>query len=359
MLSLALVISLAGMARASYSNIRTWLDIALNPDLVATGSEKLVRRDFLFPAEMYKQLEEVAGVAEVQAVRSGRVLVDGRPLMLIAGDIAKISRRSKLPAITGDAEEMYRKTAAGEGVIISDNLSLLRGYNYGQPLEIPTPTGTLRLPIVGVVLDYSDQQGTVLLDQSVYRKYWGDERLNIFRIYLRDKSATEEVRQAILNRFANQRRLFVLTNQELRDYILKLTDQWFAITYIQIAVAVLVAILGIVNTLTVSITDRRRELGVLQAVGGLRNQVRRTIWMEALTISVIGVVLGLVLGAVQLFYSLEIARRDLAGIRLDYEYPIGIALVILPTMLAAAFLAAVGPAESAVRGSLVEALEYE
>ena len=50
----------------------------------------------------------------------------------------------------------------------------------------------------------------------------------------------------------------------------------------QIAIAVLVAILGIVNTLTVSITDRRRELGVLQAVGALRGQIRRTIWIEAL-----------------------------------------------------------------------------
>ena len=69
----------------------------------------------------------------------------------------------------------------------------------------------------------------------------------------------------------------------------------------QIAVAVLVAILGIVNTLTVSITDRRRELGVLQAVGGLRSQIRRTIWIEALSIALIGLVLGFALGAVQLY----------------------------------------------------------
>ena len=61
--------------------------------------------------------------------------------------------------------------------------------------------------------------------------------------------------------------MFVLTNAELKGYILKITDQWFGLTSVQIAVAVLVAILGIVNTLTVSITDRRRELGVLQAVG--------------------------------------------------------------------------------------------
>ncbi len=78
----------------------------------------------------------------------------------------------------------------------------------------------------------------------------------------------------------------MLTNGELRAYIIRITDQWFALTSVQIAVAVLVAILGIVNTLTVSITDRRRELGVLRAVGGLRGQIRRTIWMEALSIGV-------------------------------------------------------------------------
>ena len=87
--------------------------------------------------------------------------------------------------------------------------------------------------------------------------------------------------------------------------------------------------------------------------------VRGTIWIEALTIALIGIALGFTLGAVQLYYSLEIARRDIAGIRLSYEYPLGIALAIVPTMLLAAFLAAIGPAESAVRGSLVEALEYE
>ena len=74
-------------------------------------------------------------------------------------------------------------------------------------------------------------------------------------------------------------------------------------------IAVLVAILGIVNTLTVSIIDRRRELGVLRAVGGLRRQIRHTIWMEAVAIGVVGLVLGLSFGALNLYYLL----RDHAG----------------------------------------------
>jgi putative ABC transport system permease protein len=143
------------------------------------------------------------------------------------------------------------------------------------------------------------------------------------------------------------------------SYILGITDQWFGLTYVQILVAVLVAILGIVNSLTVSIADRRRELGVLQAVGGLRNQIRHTIWMEAITIGVLGLAIGFALGAVHLAYILEITRRDLAGLRLEYQFPVEIALAMLPVMLGSALFSAIGPAEAAVRGSLVEALEYE
>ena len=115
------------------------------------------------------------------------------------------------------------------------------------------------------------------------------------------------------------------------------------------------AILGIVNTLTVSITDRRRELGVLRAVGALRRQIRRTIWMEAISIGTV----GLALGAINLYYILEIVHRDIAGLRLDYVIPASTALALVPTILVAAFVAALWPAEAAVRGSLVEALEYE
>ena len=65
------------------------------------------------------------------------------------------------------------------------------------------------------------------------------------------------------------------------------------------------------------------------------------------------------LGALNLYYVLEIVHRDVTGMRLDYQFPMTTTLVLLPTILGAAFVAALWPAESAVRGSLVEALEYE
>jgi len=359
MLSLALVVALGGLTRASYDSIFGWLTVALNPDLFVSPSQNLTQRDFRFPESMGAQLRAIPGVGQVQMVRDARIEIQGTPTMFVAADIKELRKHATLPPVAGNTEEMFRLAEQGKAVLASENFTLLRGFKLGDVVDIPTPSGALRLPIAGVVTDYSDQQGSLLIDRALYKRYWNDSTVNIFRIYLAPGAVEADVKRRILDAFGNQRRLFVLTNRDVRRYILRLTDQWFGITYVQIAVAVLVAILGIVNTLTVSITDRRRELGVLQAVGGLRNQVRGTIWLEALAVGTVGLILGLALGALQLYYSLHISAEDMAGLRLSYEYPYSIALLLLPGILLVAFLSAIAPAETAVRGSLVEALEYE
>jgi putative ABC transport system permease protein len=304
-------------------------------------------------------LRTIDGIAQVQMVRQVRLRVKNSPILLVALDVDQSSKRTRLPAVEGDSSVMYRLAGQGKGVIASENFAQLHGAHLDEVLEIPSPAGLLRLPVVGIVRDFSDQQGTLLISRDLFAQYWHDDHVNLFRVYLKPGASEQTVREKIISKYGTEQKLFVLTNKDVRDFIIRITDQWFGLTYVQIAVAVLVAVLGIVNALTVSITDRRRELGVLQAVGALRQQVRNTVWLEAVAIGVIGLVLGLVLGAGQLYYSLEVTRRDLVGTDYGYSYPYSMALTLLPVILSAAFLAALGPAERAVRGSLVEALEYE
>src|SRR5262249_31588454 len=151
-----------------------------------------------------------------------------------------------------------------------------------------------------------------------------------------------------VERLGGHRRLFVLLNAEVRDYVMKAVNQWLGMTYIQVFVALIVAILGIVNTLTVSIADRRRELGVLRAVGGFRAQIRATIWLEAGSIGIIGLVLGVVTGAIFLYYELEAIGHDIAGTPLSYEFPAGLVALLFPLILGCAWVSAILPAETAV-----------
>jgi putative ABC transport system permease protein len=359
MMSVALAVAVGGVAGASFKSITDWMDTALNPDLFVTASPTLTSRSFLFPEELGPALAAIDGVADVQSVRTPRIQFMGMPVMLVSVEIASWERRSKRVPVEGDAKEIYRLAGEGRGLILSQNLASMRDLHVGREVELSTPSGPLRLPVVGVIEDWTDQQGTVVIDRAVYKRWWKDDRVNTFRLYLKPSASLTAVRQTILSTLGNDRRLFVLTNDEVRRYITDLTNQWLSLTYSQIAMAVLVAVLGIMNTLTVSIMDRRRELGVLQAVGAMRWQLRHTIWLEALSIGFVGLCLGLGLGAIDLHYVLDMTHRSINGMALPYRFPLGIALLLFPIILSAAFVAALWPAEAAVRGSLVQALEYE
>ena len=359
MLSLALAVGFAGIAASSNRSMFTWMRGTLNFDLIVTTSESLASRAFRFPYALVGKVAALEGVEEVQPVRLGRVTARGRPVMLVAADAESVGRRVAAKVVQGNYAEMTRRTAAGEGAIISDSFSLLEGLNLGDTIAISTPSGTLALPVVGVTVDFTDQRGTILIDRSVFVRHWKDDSITVMRIYLKPGAVAGEVRQRILDRLGSQRRLFVLTAGEMKDYIGRIADQWFGMTWLQLFVAVLIAVLGIINSLTVSILDRRRELGVLQAVGAVRSQVRRAIWLEALLTAAIGLILGVALGAVVLYYNFVMVRIDVVGLRLGYEFPVNVVLGLIPMILAAALVAALWPAESAVRASLVEALEYE
>src|SRR5271163_120711 len=152
-------------------------------------------------------------------------------ILLEVADMSKLAARSRPKTIAGNSDEMYRLTAAGKGVIGSENLASLRGLKIGDPIELPTPNGVLRLPLVGFVQDYVDQHGEVFMDRAVYVKYWNDDTVDHFRVFLKRGADPAAVREAILRKFSGDRHIFVLSTREVRQFIGGLADQWFAITW--------------------------------------------------------------------------------------------------------------------------------
>jgi putative ABC transport system permease protein len=359
MLSLAMAMGFGGVTYSMRSSIDEWMTTALNPDFFMSATANLVSRSSTFPEEIGPLVEAVPGVQSVQLVRNARLMYQKVPVMVVSVEYEKLKGTVRRRAIAGDLDEMYRLAAEGKGMIISDAFQANHHLKLGDVIELPTPSGILALPVVGIIRDYSDLQGALFIDRSVYVREWKDTTVNVARVYVKKGEDPAAVQQRIYRALEGKKRLIMVSNADVRDYVFRVVDRWFSMSRVQIVVAVLVAVLGIINTLTVSITDRRRELGVLQAVGGLRLQVRRTIWLEALSIGGIGIILGVGMGVVNIYYTLGMVRRDLGGLDLDYMFPTSMALALVPVILVAAFIAAVGPAEAAVRGSLVEALEYE
>ena len=360
MLSTGLVVSLGGISRGVYGSVVDWIDSFLNSDLLVLASENGTNRSFHFPDAMTPALSSLDGVADVQRMRSNKVSVKGGSVLVVAIDMDKAAERGSGRVIAGDIKQMYQQAAEGHGVIISENCGMLQNIAMGDTVEIPSPSGLLRLPVVGIVTDYLNQSGSMFVDYAaVYLRYWNDPTVDIYKVYAKQGASAEELKSRVQATFSQQRRLFVGLNREVKARVMNNTRQWLGMSYIQIAVAILVAVLGIANTLLVSVTDRRREFATLRAVGALRNNIRLSVWLESAAIAFIGVVLGVVFGAIDLRYELEMMRRDYAGLTLDYVFPVRVALVLAATMICTAWFSSLAASESAVRKSPVEALAYE
>ena len=204
MLSLALAVALAGMARASYDSITSWMNTALNPDLFVLPSQDITVRALRLPETMGPELAAVPGVERVQMVRNGRISFRGTPVMIVAVDMASIAQTARLPPVEGDPDQMYRLTAEGSGLMVSANLAELKHLHVGELLDLSAPQGSVGLPIVGIVVDYSDQQGTILMDRRIFQRYWRDDSVNVFRLYLAAGAGVPDVKRRILERYAGE-----------------------------------------------------------------------------------------------------------------------------------------------------------
>ena len=360
MLSSGFVVSLGGISQGVYGSVVDWVDSFLNSDLLVLASENGTNRSFHFPDVMTPALSSLEGVADVQRMRSNKVSVKSASILMVAIDMNKAAAHGSGRVVAGDVKRMYQTAAAGKGVIISENCRMLQHIAMGDTVEIPSPSGLLHLPVIGIVTDYLNQSGSMFVDYAaVYLRYWKDPTVDMYKVYAKQGASPEELKQRVQASFSQQRRLFVGLNREVKARVMNNTKQWLGMSYIQITVAMLVAVLGIANTLLVSVTDRRRDFATLRAVGAVRNHVRLSVWLESAAIAFIGVILGIAFGAIDLRYQLEVMRRDYAGLTLDYAFPARLALVLAGTLIFAAWVSALAASESTVRGSLVEALAYE
>ena len=207
-------------------------------------------------------------------------------------------------------------------VVISEPLAEAFHYKEGDTLTLPTPSGPQELRIAGVFYDYRTDGPSVWMDISNFRRFWRDNHLNVVRLYLKDPAKVPQMQARLQEKYGSRYRLLALSHRELRQGILRIFDETFALTYALEGVAVVVAIFGIITTFLVLIMERERELALLQAVGASRGQILGM----ALTESGLASLLSFILGAASELRPYRYCSSRLsqqAGLRLDHSTPLG------------------------------------
>ncbi|HEY2931411.1 MAG TPA: FtsX-like permease family protein [Acidobacteriota bacterium] len=359
MFSLAFTVSNSTLTVSIKQSFLNWMKQTINADMFVTSTENLASRVFHFPPAMAADLAAVPGVRQVDSVRILNHDYRGNPVLLFSIEMSHFFRRASFILKEGNAGTIERALTGSDAVIVSDNFSYLYNIHSGDTLELATPTGLVRFRVAAVMEDYGSDKGTVAMDRQTYVRHWKDDLVDTFDLMLEPGVSAENVKRLILSRLGLQKRLFVLTNEDFRAKIIAIIDQFFALSYVQIIVAMAVAILGIINTLFISISDRRRDIGIFKVVGGLQRQVRKMILLEACCISLIATLLGVVSGAYLAYFTNRTIGLTFSGWWIPYTFAWSTALLIFPIMVAVGVLSAWYPANTAVKLPLVDALGYE
>jgi putative ABC transport system permease protein len=368
MVGLSVMIGVAVMVRSFRDTVEVWVDETVMADLVVAPSSWLQGKQVgqasrVLPGTWRAALSLIEGIAAVDALREVSVGVDGQPVSLVSRDLRLHAQRSRYRMVHGDSTAALQRAAETGGILLSEVLATRLRLHEGSKVSITTPAGPVAVSVEGVFYDYATDGGKMVIDRMRYQREWHDDRVNVFSVYLTAGADAEQVRRSIVAHVAGLDGVMipplVIRNHELRREILEIFDRSFALTYVLEAIAVLVAVLGIVNTLVTAVLERRREFASLRAIGASTNQVERLVLWEAAYLGLIGTALGVVGGLLLAMVLIYVVNKQSFGWTIQMSVPGGVILQAIGLALAAALVAGYFPARWAARQPVVEGLREE
>jgi putative ABC transport system permease protein len=212
--------------------------------------------------------------------------------------------------------------------------------------------------VAAVVVDFYNRGFVVQGSWKDLRRYFGLNDVSAFLLKLEPGYAPDEVRERIDHLYGERRHLTVESNQALKARALNLLARTSSLFDVLALIAIIVAALGVVNTLTMNVMERTQEIGMLRSVGMTRRQVGKMILAEAGMMGLVGGSVGLVFG---LFLSHAVLStiNSMMGYELTYALPVQGIIVSLVIALVVSQLAALWPARRAAQLRIIEAIQFE
>ncbi len=369
MVGLSIMIGVAVMVRSFRDTVEVWVNETVMADLIVAPQSWLQGKQVgqssrSLPGTWLATLSAIEGVAAVDTYREVVHLdIKGQRVSVVSRDLLLHAQRSRYLMVHGDSTVLLRRAAKTGGVLLSEVLATRLELHEGSQVSIMTQAGPVTLPVEGIFYDYATDGGKMVMDRAWYQRHWQDDWVTVFPVYLADGADAKQVRQSIVTQVAGLDGVavppLVIRNHELRKEILDIFDRTFVLTYVLEAIAVLVAVLGIINTLVTAVLERRREFATLRAIGASVRQVERLVLWEAAYLGLIGAVLGVVGGLLLALLLIHVVNKQSFGWTIQMTVPGGVILQAVALALASALVAGYWPARWAARQPLVEGLREE
>jgi putative ABC transport system permease protein len=297
-----------------------------------------------------KAVADATGISGVTAIRQDVGLAYGDKEIVNSVDPSTAPGRFSFDIASGPADAVAQLGA--DGAIIDDGYAKEHHLGVGDRFSVTSAKGdklTLRVTAIeeSPVLDALGM-GPITVTQSTYEKAFENQQ-NMFTLVSADSGAAVD---RALKPYPDAKSL---TKAAYIDQTTEDINTLLAIFYVLLALAVVVSLFGIVNTLVLSTFERTRELGTLRAVGMTRRQVRRMVRHESVITALLGAGLGIALG----LGLAAIVTSVFSDEGLTFAIPAGSLVVLTVVAGVAGILAAIAPARRAARLDVLTALAYE
>jgi putative ABC transport system permease protein len=303
-------------------------------------------------------LPEAGTVTPRRVVFMPRLPGGGQPGLLVGVDPAAWPRVDRSEYEGGSTDRVMAGLAAG-GAVLGKGYSEDIGVGIGDRLELKGASTTRRVPVVGRLDTFEASGNEVMVSLATMERVYGIVTDSQIAVNARSPSQRKPLGAAVDRLLARDYPAAeAVSNAQVKHDYEQQINQQFAFFNAIIGIAVIVGLLGIVNTLSMSVIERTREIGVLRALGGSRWRVRRTMLDESVLISLAGCLTGIAAGLlVGVVWILSVRESALVG--LDLRIPTGTLVAIAILGVAIGTLAAILPARRAARLDPLRALTYE
>lgn len=356
--AIALFIGVSIMVSSFRNTVRTWVEQNIVGDLfVRPDASEINQYQVWIAPEVVSCLQTHDLVQAGYFYRRTRLTALGKPFLLEAGSIDVLWRHGRFLLMGGNENRIMERLIHGEGVIVSEVYATRSGLKPGDRLTLAFAGIRQTWNVLGVYRDYRTGGGVVYIDLKKFQEVYRDHRIGGANLFLKPGADPHVFRSNLLKRFGLQYALAIAIGTDLRKNVLKVFDETFSITYVLMFIALLVAALGVATTLSLLIRERRRELGMIMAVGGSPGQVRLMVVLEAFLMGAAGHIVGMGCGLLLSYILIFVVNRQSFGWTFLYEVPPWTGLVSFILILLTAILAAIPSANAASRVNLAELLK--
>lgn len=360
-LAIGMMVAVALMVGSFRETVRIWVDQTVTSDLWLRPSKGLRNAQAAtFPPGIASELERLPFVAAIDRTRGRTVVYRDSLIMVASGDFDVAAARSTLPMVQPRrASDALRAASSRKGAVVSETFALRFDKRVGDLVDLPSAGGILRLPITGIYRDYSNDRGVVVMDRELYARSYRDDAIDTIVVYLHPGVERRSAVARLERLFGARYGAFVVTNEEVRREVLRIFDQTFAITWALLGIAIVVAVLGIVNTMAALILERRRELALLRLGGLSYREIATMLLLESTLLGVASAVSGVVMGWILSWILIHVINRQSFGWTIEFHVPFGLIAVSVAITLCAAAAAGLAPARMARRLDLAAAIKSE